>query len=236
MYVWPFRLLTPTMQRPLLLGTGQQGPSTMAGLPGQVLNLSGGGFWQIECAFSAKTPDQIRALRAWGAYLDKGATEFILPLIDLKFAPRPITAGAPAKPGIAAAATDYFSEEAGYGSQLIVASAYASATLRATSIQITISQGSSPQGGEHFSIEHETAGWRLYRISRVTARSGNRFTCEIRPPLREAVSESDTIEFDMPRCVMRITPDKADDMELAISLLKIGGSVSTSFFESFDSV
>lgn len=208
----------------------------MIGQPGQVLNLSGGGFWQIECQFSAQSVDEVRGLRAWSAYLDKGATEFILPLLDLRFAPRPTIAGEPVKPGTVAKADDYFSEEAGYGSQIIVAKAVSAAALRATSVTIRVSQGSSIKGGEHFSIEHPTAGWRLYRVMRVTTSSVNDFVCDIRPPLREAVSANAAIEFDMPRCVMRITPDKADDMELAISLLKIGGSVSTSFFESFDSV
>ena len=208
----------------------------MIGQPGQVLNLSGGGFWQIECQFSAQSVDEVRGLRAWSAYLDKGATEFILPLLDLRFAPRPTIAGKLVKPGAVSTADNYFSEEAGYGSQIIVANSVSAAALRATSVTIRVTQGSSIRGGEHFSIEHASAGWRLYRVARVTHASGDLFTCEIRPPLREAIGENEAIEFDMPRCVMRITPDKAYDMELAISLLKIGGSVSTSFFESFDSV
>jgi hypothetical protein len=62
------------------------------------------------------------------------------------------------------------------------------------------SAGFSPLiGGELFSVEHAAWGWRVYRITRI---DGDVIT--FRPPLREAMAAGAALEFDTPRCQMRL--------------------------------
>jgi hypothetical protein len=76
----------------------------------------------------------------------------------------------------------------------------AGAALRATSLSISGTSASPLIGGELFSVQHDTWGWRAYRVRSV---DGNTIT--FRPPLREAIAAGTALEFDTPRCQMLIT-------------------------------
>lgn len=235
MYLWPFRLLPPYAAKWSRVGAAMLGPVSIDGAQQQASRTDGGGLWRLDCSFEAKTVDQILALRAWDAYLDAGTTEFIMPVLDLPFAPRPTIAGRPMKPGKPASASDPFGESGDYGSALMMASNVGAASLRATSITINMVQGSSIRAGQIFSINHAMKGWRKYNIQRVTSADGNLFTVSFRPPLREAITDGTAIEFDIPRCVMRLHPDSASNLAQSIDLLKIGDTVTAAFIESFSS-
>lgn len=79
------------------------------------------------------------------------------------------------------------------------ASASADAPLRATSLAFSGAFAQPLIGGEWFSIEHPTKGWRAYKVRTVDADAG---TLTFRPPLREAVAVGETIDFANPRCLM----------------------------------
>ena len=159
-----------------------------------VIETDGGGRWFAQ--FSNGPLMERETTLAWRALttlLGSGATPCIVPFCDLMHQPYghehevPHSDGSPLGDG---------AEYEGGGP---VASAVASASLRATSLQITLSSAVPLIGGETFSINHPTRGWRAYRVTTV---DGDTIT--FRPPLREAVEAGEAIDFANPRCVMRV--------------------------------
>lgn len=84
--------------------------------------------------------------------------------------------------------------------------------LRATQMVISGVSEVALVGGELFSIQHPTWGWRAYRIRSVTQQSPSSFLITFRSPLREAVASGTAVEFDMPRCQMRKTAQTDNTM------------------------
>lgn len=237
-YVWPFRLLPPVNQRSYRVGNVKLGPVAIDGAQQQVTRTDGGGLWRTDCIFRPQSIDQIRALRAWDSYLDSGVQDFIMPLIDLHFAPRDIVGGRLRRPGPTPTASDYFGEVAAYDAPIVEASLFVDADLRATTVHIQLYQGSPLKGGEHFSLYHDTKGWRLYTIARVrSVDSDDVYAVDIRPPIREAISVGSPLpvaEFDIPRCLMRLHPDSATALNVGVTNFRIGADINVSFIESFE--
>lgn len=239
-YVWPFRLVPPVNQRTYRVGNIKLGPVAIDGAQQQASRTDGGGLWRTDCTFRPQSIDQIRALRAWDSYLDSGVQDFIMPLIDLHFAPRD-KVGTPLrlrKPGPTAPSLDYFGEVAEYDVPIVEASLFADAGLRATTVHIQMVQGSALKGGEHFSLYHDTKGWRLYTIARVrSVDSDDVFAVDIRPPIREAITVGSPLpiaEFDIPRCLMRLHPESANALNVGVTNFRIGADINVSFVESFE--
>lgn len=92
-----------------------------------------------------------------------------------------------------------FDDDSEYSGGGPVASVAADAALRATTLSLTLDLPQDLIGGEWFSINHPTKGWRAYNIATVDGS-----TVTFRPPLREAVTAGDTVDFDNPRCLMRV--------------------------------
>ncbi len=97
-----------------------------------------------------------------------------------------------------------FSDGSLYDNSMISATLAAAATLRATSLTVSIVAGDDLHGGEYFSIDHATNRWRLYRIRTATKNLDGTWAVTIRPPLREDVLTGVALEFDRPKCVMRL--------------------------------
>lgn len=107
----------------------------------------------------------------------------------------------------------FFGDDSGYViSPVIDVVLDADAAARATTISITVNYAGDIQPGQHFSI-----GERLYRIRTYDPDTG---AMTIRPPLREAVTAGDRLEFDDPVCRMRLLQD--DGMDLELSLRRFG--------------
>ena len=213
MIVWPWRLLMSSSPKTRLSGQVQSGPPSLSSLT-QTARTDGGGFWMSDLTgIQLLCPDQVRACRAWSAMLDAGATEFVLPLWDLAQAPRPYAGGTMMLPGSPAPSNDYFNQDPSFGQPLMVAVVSGARALRSTTIAIAIQRGSQLRGGEYFSLNHPTLGWRLYRVGQISGVTGSTYTCSIRPPLREAVADQLAVEFDVPRYQAKIAPGKADDLE-----------------------
>jgi hypothetical protein len=232
--IWPYRLLRPAkFTSPRLSAQVQSSGATISGLVQNAATDAGGNWRHALQGIALRTADQVRCFDAWSAYLQGGLTECVMPVPSLLTAPRPYIGGRPATAGAPApAADDYFNQDPGFGEPMIVASPGPDIVLRATSAVIEIIQGGALKGGELFSIEHTTLSWRLYRISRVTARTGQLFTVEFFPPCREATDDGASIEFDVPRCVMRLDPANAGDLGPGASPGRLD-TVSAGFVESF---
>ena len=102
-------------------------------------------------------------------------------------------------------------DDAGYDQALVLAQSVSLVPLRSTSISVGILAGAGGviEAGMFFSIRHPTWHWRLYVIrTAVLDAAKGWYDLTIRPELREAVPGSTPIEFDTPRCLMRLaTPD-----------------------------
>lgn len=188
--------------------------------PGSTANVStlvrtdGGGFWT--CAMSDVSLSGGRGLanrdrqristllwRSIRQIADGGVNSLIVPRNDALFRPWP--AGISQTSGIDVPHSDgtLFSDGVGYYQSVINITCDA-ADLRSTSLDIAANYAGELMGGESFSINHTNVGWRLYEIATVDMVDDVNGTITFNPPLREAVTADTQLEFDRPRCTMRL--------------------------------
>jgi hypothetical protein len=187
-----------------LTGTTISGGQTASGVI-PLTRMDGGGLWKATLADVAlTTADQVRAWRAIAAYCEGGAQPIIVPMCDKRHFP-----GVPGNFDCPHNDDAPHSDGSDYATNSIEAIAVTAAPLRQAILHIDVT-GGTLRGGEHFSINHPVVGWRLYRI--IDVEGG--VLVQFRPPLREAVAAGTAIEFDHPRCVMRLASTDAMDAKL----------------------
>lgn len=164
-----------------------------------IIETDGGGrvFAEFAGGPLLEREDQL-AWRAIGTQFSGGATQIIVPFCDPLHQPYGGDHLAPHSDD------SPFSDDSEYSGGGPTATAAADAALRATTLSLSILLGQALLGGEWFSIEHPTKGWRAYNIATVTDQTDTTATVTFRPPLREAVEAGDHVEFADPRCLMRI--------------------------------
>jgi hypothetical protein len=185
------------------------GGESLAG-ENDAIRTDGGGYWQIQMSgIELVGPDLVRAWRAWEAELEGGVTRVLVPIADIRHAPRSAIGKVLAKPSdLAAESVDpYFPEALGFATPFIIAETVGAALLRATQLVIDVTRGARLKGGEHFAINHATSGRRIYRVHRVLSRDGQQATVSIRPPLREAIADGTALDFDWPSVVAVVMPE-----------------------------
>ena len=184
-----FNFRTSNIRR---IGNVLDGGTSLSGVADSI-ESDGGGF--ITADFSNGSTRDKMAGNAWRALTDADAGDAFVVLLCAERLFQPVGAV-----GIVnhSDGTPFSDGEAYRGSGAAFVAA-ADAPLRATSLTITGTSQSLLIGGELFSVEHPTWGWRAYRVRSV---DGNAIT--FRPPLREALTAGTALEFDMPRCQMRI--------------------------------
>jgi hypothetical protein len=176
---------------------------------------SGGGYWVAEFTNGQTFErDDTLAWRAITAGMDNGAAAVIVEFCDRLHTPNGGEMGV-------AGSTQQFGDRRSFTGPGVVATTIAPANLRGTSLGIDIDSERELVGGESFTIVHPTWGERAYQVVSV---SGS--TIRFRPPLREAVTTGTALDFDNPRCRMRMASP-------ASNALNIGryGSCSISFVE-----
>lgn len=214
-YVFPTRLFAPKGLRPRPLGQALSGGAALAGEE-NFGDVSGGGRWVVDFGETTLwTPAKILQWRALEAAADGGATPILVPLADRLH--QPIT------PKYTGADTfglsTWVADATAWTIEEVTATVSANAALGATTLSFTYTNTSSVKTlvpGMHFAILHPTWGWRLYRIIRVTAGgigAGEATTVVFRTPLREAVTAGAHLNFDSPRCVMRVDGDISADVQ-----------------------
>ncbi len=228
---FPIQLFQPSEIKPELAGRVLVAADSLSGI-GQSVRTDGGGYWRcVMRGINLLSSDQIRAWRAWEDYLNGGAVQMIVPVADIRHAPRGMAGGALIRPGPLLVTGDdpYFPEALGYSVPVIVATS-ASAALRATQLTITVARGSRIVGGQYFSITHATKGRRMYRTGRVLSQSGQTTTVEIVPPLRGAIASNTAVDFDWPSFLAILQP--GTDIAASVVFAR-QGEVSISFREAF---
>lgn len=175
-------------------GTALSGDETLIG-------TDGGGRIAVEMSdFDLDEPEVAIAWDAIDAYMDGGLRAMIVPLCDAVHQPAFYFDGVPHSDGTP------FSDETLYDTPGTDVSLSSDAALRATIIQIDITAlNGNPLGW--FSIDHATWRHRCYKVAEILAQTSTTATISIRPPLREATTAGASLDFDEPRCVMRIDGD-----------------------------
>lgn len=189
---------------------------SLLGIP-DVARIDGGGFWVAELsAVVLSQADHIRAWRALEALLDGGVTEVVVPSCESRTAPWPVVDGVKITSYGSIPHSDgtLFSDGSGYYQPVIDCEVVSAANLRATSLVLSFNYGGPLRGGEAFSLEHPTKGHRRYHVGSVVINDSGQSVVTIRPPLREAVAADTPVNFDRPKCTMRLAASDAMDLTL----------------------
>lgn len=190
----------------------QAGPQGLDGTR-QYRNLNGGGLWR--CAYNG---EQLRAreeVMAWlkmEVWLRGGMNPVDVPLLFCRFQPKSVGSGS--APVIKA--TDGWA-------------------ARAVTGRMTVVNSTPIEEGMHFSdYDATTYGWRLHRIYFVapagTGGGPDDYDIAFWPPARFAVAANHALEFEFPRCVMRLA--SSDSMDLELEQRK-RGNPNAEFIEAF---
>jgi hypothetical protein len=104
-----------------------------------------------------------------------------------------------------------FSSGVGYQVGTIDATLDEAALMNATTLTIAITYGGDLQGGEHFSIDHPVLRHRLYRVRTAKDNGDGTWDITIRPGLRGDTAADTKLNFNTPKCVMRLAAGNAMD-------------------------
>jgi hypothetical protein len=191
-------------------------------LPSSVVRSDGGGFWQCsmkDISLSGMKGMNLRGRdrqkvstllwRSIQQLCDGGVNPIVVPRNDALF--RPMPAGekdkyTPHNDGSG------FSDGSSYYQPTIWIEAGSNASLRATTMYMRLKHSADLQGGEAFSIEHPNAGWRMYSIATVAMEEDDLALVTFMPPLREAITAGTYLEFDRPRCTLRLRDPNSMDL------------------------
>jgi hypothetical protein len=224
--VFPTRLFGPSSLQARLVGQAITGGVSLSG-EAQFADAGGGGRWVVDFGdTSLWTREKVLAWRRLAAMTDGGAAPIIVPLGDRRH--QPVN---PKYTGTDTFGTDtWVSDVTAWTAEEVTAVTTADAAISATSLSLNLTAPLQLLGGEKLAILHTTTSWRLYEVGRVktggTVGSAVATTIDIRPPLREAVGSGHALNFESPRCVMRVD----GDMSETLSQLKFG-KASARFIE-----
>jgi hypothetical protein len=208
---WPDEILRPQNVAFDIAARTLAAPSSVSGVT-QVVATDAGVWKATYGNVLISKRDQVNTFRGISVLLEGRLGSILVPLCR---AYQPVPEGA-----IEAGAYDtvphsdlaFFSDGTGYVIERVIdVVAGANAAVRAISIQITIVVAGTIEPGQHFSI-----GERLYRVRTVNYTSSTVATLTFRPPLREAVTAGERLEFEDPVCRMRLATDDAMDLELSL--------------------
>lgn len=197
------------------------------------LSLDGGGAWACDIAsVNLRTAAHVKTWRVIDSRAQGGVAPVVVPMCDKRHMTFPVIGGQtvyshPAVPHIDEDDDEtFFSDGTGYATPAVQAYVSGTRLLRATRIVIVFHAGGPLKGGEYFSLRHAVQGWRLYRVNRVLGDGEVQFD----PPLREAIGNGAWVEFNHPRCTMRLRNPDGMAAELA---LRRFANPSVSFVETF---
>lgn len=192
-----------------------------------MVRTDGGGFWT--CSMTDVSLSGVRDPRDLGRARQKvstllwravrqlangGVSPLVVPRNDVLFVPFP--SGVTKAIIVPHDDGSLFDDGTGYY-QSAVDVTCAAASLRATSLDLTLNVCGPLQGGEAFSIEHAdaTVDWRMYEIATVDYSDDTHATVTFNPPLRDDVVDGTQLEFDRPRCLMRLARTNSMDLSVA---------------------
>lgn len=204
------------------MGVPAVGGGTFTG-PGQVGEFSGGGWWCAALIGMDLADDaEIRQMEALLGRAAFGVGLFIVERVVEPLRPRPAPVSFDDETS--------FDDDTLFEGSAVTAVLVDDVPLRATTYRI---QCDVPlTGGEKFTIVHAVHGPRKYLIVGIDDVDGDIYTVWVMQPLREAAVAGTPVDFDRPRCVMRLEDANGD----AWPTIEPGWQAKTSlrFVEAFD--
>lgn len=172
------------------------GGVSVSGAEDKVLSDGGGRVYAQFTDGPLIDRETIMAWRAVTGRLDGGVTPAVVPFCDRRHQPygTRVLSSVPYSDGTTHSDGTEFAAAGG-----AFADVTADAALRAT--RLIISAAALPRpliGGEWFTIDHPDKGPRAYKVISIPDPG----VVEFRPPLREAVAEGQSLDFENPRCLM----------------------------------
>jgi hypothetical protein len=231
--VFPTRLFAPSSLQARLVGQAITGGVSLSG-EAQFADASGGGRWVVEFGETALwTREKVLAWRAFVAACDGGAQSLLMPFADRRHQPVNPTYSGSDTFGL----SSWVADAAAWTPEEAWGVISAGAALGATSLTMASFHASRRLlGGEKFSPEPGTLGWRAHTVTRVISGglgSGDSTQIQFRPPLREAIpveSPGSLLNFESPRCVVRADGDLSETLaqlrfgKAAARFVEIGGA------------
>jgi len=175
-------------------GLTSSGGTSLSGYE-DVIRTDGGGF--IVAEFSNGETWERQYTLAWRAIteaMDGGANPVIVHFCDRLHQPVGDRVDVPHSDDTP------FSDGSLYQSSGASGATLAPAALRATTLRMAIVSQLPLIAGEWFTVVHPNWGERAYRVINI---DGD--TIQFRPPLREAIDTGTYLDFDDPRCRMRLS-------------------------------
>ena len=223
--IFPAHRFNPASVRADIVAQVISGGQALSG-DEEVIQTDGGGRWQgVVAEMDLDDVPNRRVWDQWTSFLAGGAQTFLMPILSLETAPRPFGGEGLLDPSDLVADDHAFPESVGFAAPYIVARVTANASVRATTLQIEVTQGARLVGGEKFSI-----GERAYKVQRVISSAGQIATCRISPPLRAAVAINAAVNFDWP--VVRCRAVVGEDLSADVAIGQFA-TVALSFVEDF---
>jgi hypothetical protein len=204
-YYWPCEVLRA---RDVGLHLNERTLGTSPSVSGYTQVVSGGPpIWTATFAsIDIRTEQQRLCWRALASFL-RGRQNIII--VSLCRGDQPVPAG-------------YFDEDlphsddtphdddTPYAQTVISAEIAANAAKGATSIKMNAAAIGDVQAGHIFDVDN-----RLYRIEGVTNNGGGNYTLNIWPPLIKPIMSGNWMEFDDPKCRMRLVSDSEMHVDFA---------------------
>jgi len=182
------------------VGARKSGGRSLSGIS-QRASTTGGGAHTATLLVQLRTANQLRRWRSYGARYAENGEPFELPFLGAGKVP---LLGGATYEGIPHGDGSYFDDGAGYDNAPLIEVSFAQAyDLRDTEVQLNLDSEVDIIGGEPFSVINSD-GARLHFIKSVTSRTATTITVKIDPPLRAAVTTATEVDFDNPRCLMRV--------------------------------
>lgn len=210
---WPIAALPPQSINVDIASRTLAGPASISGV--SQVTASDAGLWSI--AYSNIVVHGNKMIVLWQAIAAKveGRLNPILVSIPVK-GRRPVPAEAEAAGlynQVAFSDDALFDDDTGFLNTVIDVVLSAPAAARAVSASVTIAYADTLNPGQLFSI-----GERLYRLHSVDYTGAGTANISFRPPLREAVAAGDRLEFDRPKCRVKLVSDQGMDLPFGANL------------------
>lgn len=191
------RPFLPGRLRWRLVDARLNGVSDSYGLPADVVTTDGGGWWTASLdQMRASSREQHHALRALAVRL-RGGRRIDVPFIEKE----PL--GGLTSVGFSDSAT--FSDDTEFQSGVVAAVLDEAVTLRSDVAVIRIDSGHELIGGDVYSLDRGgQLGSEMHVTGSVERLSGNRWAVEMGPQFRRAYAAGTEVNFNDPRCAMRL--------------------------------
>ncbi|WP_020178091.1 hypothetical protein [Methylopila sp. M107] len=188
-------------------GGSIEGLRSLAGDTPDRLSTGRGGLWI--CSMSdimLETVEEKRTWRALRSQMRNGSLPIIVPVERMEWLAQPLRY--PSPDGVPYSDGAMHSDGAGFADAPIEARFTAAAALGDIEVSIRVLGAEPFQSAEVFTVVTDRAGVRLYEVAGVIdatpVTGGFDYVLEINPPLRDDVAVDGPVDFNDPRCEMRL--------------------------------